>query len=359
MLGGSRENNFNIIRFVAAMMVVLGHMCHLLGLQVNQFLGQEVSTIGVKIFFLISGYLIAQSFLNDSNLIRYAIKRIFRIMPGLIGVVLFSAIIVGPIFTVLPVKDYFLSGGIGVYLRNIFLYPVYALPGVFETNPYPNAVNGSLWSLPVEVLMYIVIPVIFLLFKRMDKVKLAIVFAIVLEVTNILIGQFRPETIWVIYGTDLIAALAIIPYFFVGIIFASTKVKQYLNLQLAIGLVCVAAMLDLPSALAELVVFFVLPYFIFSFSFAERPRFVKCFSKNDFSYGLYLYGFVIQQCVVNLLWKYQLSLNIYFVICAAITFVFSVMSWFLIEKPAQQIGKRILKSEKIANLKKIDVKCIG
>lgn len=355
MVNSSRENNFNIIRFVAAMMVVLGHMCHLLAVDVNLFLGQEVSTIGVKIFFLISGYLIAQSFLNDSNLLRYAIRRAFRIMPGLIGVVLFAVFIVGPVFTVLPIGQYFSNYLTWAYLKNIVLYPLYSLPGVFETNPYPNAVNGSLWSLPVEVLMYIAVPVVFLIFRKQDKVKAAVFFAIFLEAANVAIGRLKPGAFFVVYGTDVVSALAIIPYFFMGIVFLSPRVKKYLNLQLAVGLLCVAAMMNLSAAKSEIVIFFVLPYFVFSFAFAENPKFVKCFSKNDFSYGLYLYGFVIQQCIVKILWEYQLTLNIYFVICAFVTFAFSALSWFLIEKPAQRLGKRLLKLEGIANLRKMDV----
>lgn len=358
MANSSRENNFNIIRFVAAMMVILGHMCHLLSVNVNLLMGQEVSTIGVKIFFLISGYLIAQSFLNDSNILRYTIRRAFRILPGLIGVVLFAIFIVGPVFTSLPVKEYFSNEWTWAYLKNIVLYPLYNLPGVFENNPYPNAVNGSLWSLPVEVLMYIAVPVVFLIFRKVDKIKVAAFFAIILELANVAIGQLKPGAIFVIYGTNMISALAIVPYFFVGIIFLSPEVKKYLNLQLATGLLCIACMLNLSSVKTEIVLFFVLPYFIFSLAFAENPKFVKCFSKNDFSYGLYLYGFVIQQCIVKVLWKYQLTLNIYFVICSCATFFFSVMSWFLIEKPAQQFGKKLLKREKIAELGKFDIKKI-
>lgn len=155
MIADSRNNNFNIIRFVAAMMVVLGHMCHLVAVEVNQLLGQAVSTIGVKIFFLISGYLIAQSFLNDSNIVRYCIRRFFRIIPGLAGVVLFAVFIIGPVFTILPIKDYFSHGTTWAYLKNIGLYIQYFLPGVFEANPYPDAINGSLWTLPVEVILMI------------------------------------------------------------------------------------------------------------------------------------------------------------------------------------------------------------
>ena len=337
------------------MMVVLGHMSHLIGVEVNMFLGQAVSTIGVKIFFLISGYLIANSFCNDSNVLRYAIRRIFRILPGLIGVVLFAIFIVGPLCTSLPLREYFSNGVTWNYMKNIALYIQYFLPGVFENNPYPNAVNGSLWTLPVEVLMYIAVPVLFLMFRRVEKWKMALVLAVATQLLNIGIRIFKPSAYYVIYGTDVISALTIIPYFFVGILFTQEKIKKYLNLQVATGLICVASMLKLSEMKSEVVLFILLPYFIFSFSFAENPVFKKCFSKNDFSYGMYLYGFLIQQVVVERLMEYQLTLNVYFVICAILSVAFGAFSWFLIEKPAQKLAKKILKMPKISNMNKISV----
>ena len=355
MITESRNNNFNIIRFVAAMMVVLGHMSHLIAVEVNQILGQAISTIGVKIFFLISGYLIAQSFLNDSNMIRYFVRRFFRIIPGLAGVVFFAIFIVGPFFTILPLKDYFSHGTTWSYLKNIVLNIQYFLPGVFETNPYPNAINGSLWTLPVEVMMYIALPVVFLIFSKKNKIVAAIIFAIILESINMGLSKFLPDARLVVYGTDMVSALTIIPYFFVGIIFISPKIKKYLNLQLAIGFFCIAEMMNFSSTKSEIVVFCVLPYFVFSFAFVENPKFVKCFSKNDYSYGLYLYGFLIQQVVVKLLWNYQLSLNVYFSICAVVTTFVGILSWYLIERPAQRLAKKLLKSDKIARMKKFDI----
>lgn len=355
MIADSRNNNFNIIRFVAAMMVVLGHMCHLVAVEVNQLLGQAVSTIGVKIFFLISGYLIAQSFLNDSNIVRYCIRRFFRIIPGLAGVVLFAVFIIGPVFTILPIKDYFSHGTTWAYLKNIGLYIQYFLPGVFEANPYPDAINGSLWTLPVEVMMYIALPIVFMMFSKKDKIVVATILAIVLESANVGIAKWLPDARLVIYGTDMVSALTIIPYFFVGIIFISPKLKKYLNLQLAIGVFCIAEMMNFSSIKSEIVVFFVLPYFVFSLAFVEKPKFVKCFSKNDYSYGLYLYGFLIQQVIVKLLWDYQLSLNVYFIICAVITLIFGMLSWYLIERPSQRLAKKILKSDNIVKLKKFDI----
>ena len=75
----SRENNFNIIRFMAAIMVMAGHMAYIGGYSLPILWGQGIQSLGVKIFFLIGGYLISKSWLSDPNPLRYSIKRIFRI----------------------------------------------------------------------------------------------------------------------------------------------------------------------------------------------------------------------------------------------------------------------------------------
>lgn len=354
-INSDRENNFNIIRFAAAIMVIYGHMYHIIGSVPKTFLGTAVSSIGVKIFFLISGYLIMKSYIRDSNLVRYFVRRFFRIIPGLIGVVLFSVLIVGPLFTSLDLQDYFHDSLITVYLKNIFLFITYNLPGVFTENIYPNAVNGSLWSLPVEVFMYIVLPIIFILFSKVKKLPLVITLAIFAESVSIFRQIMFPGLRIVVYGSNLVDWLALIPYFFVGMIYGFEEIKKHLNLQLGTALMLTALMLDVSSIKGEVILFFVLPYFIFSFAFADMPYFKNCFSKNDYSYGMYLYGFVVQQMLVNKLAYLGLSLNVFMVISTVCTLILAMISWHLIEKPCQLLGKKILKNPKIMQLTKREV----
>lgn len=82
---GPRTNNFNVIRIIAAAMVIYGHMSSLMGLPVHGVYGQSVSTLAVKILFIVSGYLVMKSLMSDSHFGRYMLRRSFRIFPGLIG----------------------------------------------------------------------------------------------------------------------------------------------------------------------------------------------------------------------------------------------------------------------------------
>ncbi len=93
-----RHNNINLIRFIAASAVIYGHMAHLLGVPVPLLCGEEILSLAVKVFFVLSGYLITQSYLRDDHPFRYLVRRVFRIFPGLIFVVLVSVFVFGPLF---------------------------------------------------------------------------------------------------------------------------------------------------------------------------------------------------------------------------------------------------------------------
>lgn len=101
-------------------------------------------SIGRIYFFSISGYLIAQSWDNDPNPYRYITRRALRIFPALIANTVLTVFIIGPLFTSLSLSKYFSNSQTWGYFSNIFLYNTYSLPGVFEHNTYPNAINGSL-----------------------------------------------------------------------------------------------------------------------------------------------------------------------------------------------------------------------
>lgn len=157
-----RTNNFDALRLLAATVVVYGHAFPLTKTAQVVILGNSVESLAVKVFFVISGYLISESWLRDPQINRFLIRRALRIFPALIVVVLLSVLVLGPLATTLSIAGYFGNISVLMYLKNIFLYPVYYLPGVFQSNPYPIAVNGSLWSLPVEFSMYLLTPLLLL-----------------------------------------------------------------------------------------------------------------------------------------------------------------------------------------------------
>ena len=158
----SRDNNFNLIRFVAAVLVLYSHsyplsrgpesVDHL-----ASFIGMTWGTIAVDVFFVTSGFLITYSFFSRKNIIAFIWARILRIYPALIVAVIFCVFVVGLFFTTNTVSEYlFDPQTLKFFRRNITLFSgvKYELPGVFANNPYLHAVNGSLWTLPYEIKMY-------------------------------------------------------------------------------------------------------------------------------------------------------------------------------------------------------------
>ena len=338
-----RNNNFNLIRFVAAFMVIYGHTSALMGVGAFPLFSQAVSSIAVKIFFTISGYLVTKSFLSDSNFARYMIRRSFRIFPALIVVVLASVFIIGPIFTNLGAAGYFSHPGTRYYLLNILLHPVYSLPGVFTTYTYANAVNGSLWTLPVEFVAYLILPPVLVGFKKLGSMKTGVILstAATLILSVLYLTVFRSARC-VIWGSDVFQAIPLLPYFFAGSLFTFPQFRKLLNLQIGLALALVASIARTGNALNEILVFLTVPYLTLSFALCEKPLFSQWFSKCDFSYGLYLWGFPIQQIVCARLARFGLSDWK----TAWISFVFVLMiaipSWYLVEKPMQQLGQKLV-----------------
>lgn len=348
MSTNGKENNYNIIRFIAALMVIYGHMYVLLGMQAPRLFCNEINAIGFKILMIMSGYMITKSYLSDSSLINYMIKRCFRIFPALIFYTVIMTLIIGPFFTTYGVKDYYANSITWAYLKNIFLQPTYMLTGLFENNIYPYAVNGSLWALPVEFSLYIVTCVVLRLFSKEKNQKIIwIVMAIVVILLQIVHLEFYPSKYFVLFGTDWVSALNIYPYFLIGGFFSVVNLKKYCNLQLASLMLLVGVSLSFNKMwIMEFLLMLVMPYFIISLGEAVNPIFSKCFRNIDLSYGMFLWGFPVQQALIYIIYvknNIVLSANKYFVLSTVVTLLFAVVTWYCVEKPISKVMKRLLK----------------
>jgi peptidoglycan/LPS O-acetylase OafA/YrhL len=164
---GDRNNNFDMLRIIAALLVILAHsypVTKSVGMPLYDMTKGDLSiaTIGVIIFFVISGYLITKSWAGNQSPLRFLWKRFLRIIPGLFVALLFTMLIIGPLVTSMPLIQYLTSIDTWKYLLNTVLYiRIDTLPTVFIDNPYrPISVNGSLWTIPIEFALYIMIMVL-------------------------------------------------------------------------------------------------------------------------------------------------------------------------------------------------------
>ncbi|MDY6969909.1 MAG: acyltransferase [Spirochaetota bacterium] len=161
-----KNNNFDFIRFIASFFVILSHSFPLsYGNNQNEPLrlltgNVTLGSVGVYIFFIISGFLITISFVRSKNLLIYFINRILRIYPAVILVVLLTVFVFGPILTQYSISEYFSNTQTYKYLFTATVFDVrYNLPGVYKNNPFSSTLNGSLWTLRFELVMYIAVAI--------------------------------------------------------------------------------------------------------------------------------------------------------------------------------------------------------
>ena len=329
----ARLNNFDLVRLFGAILVIYGHAYPLTGGVSPGFAYTPVGTIGVKIFFSISGYLIALSWLRDPAVSRFLLRRCLRIFPALITVIVLSAFVMGPILTRLSLSQYFVNPGTYFYLKNIALYINYSLPGVFENNVYPNAVNGSLWSLPAEFTMYLITPVLIvgagLLGGGIAFVVVGASFISVAFWLTSILPPFR----YVIFAADMWSWLYVMPYFVMGMMYAVYRLDRFLNIYVGSAALFALAVVETNAPIKEAALLLVLPYFTLSFGNGYMLVSRKFTLGADLSYGVFLYGFPVQQTLYFLFgrligpWECFLLAAI---ICAGL----ASLSWHLVEKRA-------------------------
>ena len=160
-LAHGRGNNFLLIRLLAAAFVVLFHSFALTGRWTMEPLWRvapemNFGALGVKIFFVISGFLVTQSWLARQSALTFTAARVLRIYPALIAATLFTIALAGA-SSALPWREFLTDPQTVDYAWRVSLgfEMVYRLPGAFPTNPFPHDVNGSLWTLPIELRMYV------------------------------------------------------------------------------------------------------------------------------------------------------------------------------------------------------------
>ncbi|HOZ23688.1 MAG TPA: acyltransferase, partial [Thermomonas sp.] len=161
----TRRDNFLLLRIIAALMVIYGHS-FVLARDVGTtdvFLGNGwpfySGDIAVMMFFVISGFMVSGSYLARANLTEFMTARLLRIVPAFLFVLMVCALVIGPLLTSLDTQDYFSSADVRRYItRNLAFSSdmAWTLPGVFADHRMAS-VNGSLWTLPAEMRMYLLV----------------------------------------------------------------------------------------------------------------------------------------------------------------------------------------------------------
>ena len=324
-----QANNFDFLRFLLAFVVFLCHSAELSQkTELSIFTHFLSSNAAVNGFFIISGYLVYESYLRSKSLKSYFIKRAKRILPAYIVCVLVCTFLVAFFlkvdFSWSKISQYFLPN---ILFLN-FLQP--QVEGVFANNPLP-IINGALWTIKVELLFYFSIPIIVITSKYLNRKWL--IFAVIYTLSMVLFWylnyQFEQteKEIFLSLSHQFPAQAA----FFVSGIAMNEWVKQrhwkFTYWQFLLGIV-----LYLGSR--EYALFYLEPIFlsisVLSFTYLF-PLFNNFGKYGDFSYGLYLFHFPIIQSVIHF-GGYQ-NVFIGFATSLVLVLLTSVLSWNLVEKP--------------------------
>lgn len=333
------KNNFNIIRLIFASTVIISHSYPLtqnpeiISLITDNQL--NLGALSVDIFFIISGYLIYKSLQNSKSLINYIWKRILRLYPALIIMLIFSILIIlivnkSPNITQ---QDDFQS----YFLNNLKLYDIqHTINGVFESNPYPRAINGSLWSLCYETTMYLIIIPLLLIKNRKFSLFTLITLFIIFGYLHIFNANYKDEYFNQFYLSSCL-------FYELGTYFIAGCILTYINIKPLIQSKYYNYILISLLALFTVSIFFhfnryinifILPTIIIFIGLACNKKTWKLTNKiGDLSYGIYIYGFLIQQTLMN---YYQFSPILLMIFSLLITSVLAFFSWHIIEKKALQ-----------------------
>lgn len=331
-----RDNNFNLIRFLASIAVLVSHAWPIaLGSGVVEPLedltGHTLGGLAVFVFFATSGYFITASYARSNSAPVFLQARALRLFPGLAVSLLLVAFGIGLWVTTLSTGDYLSNRETYTFLmRNLTLIlPQYTLPGVFAENPYPF-VEGSIWTLIHEVLCYGL--VFFAGIAGFLRSRRAMTIALIGYGVLWLLPVLVPIHVHV----RLMQTRDLSLPFVLGIAFWVWRAYVPLSFLGALGLVALSAVTK-DTAIGFPVLILAITYATFCLAYLPKGR-IRAFNKlGDYSYGIYIYALPLQGLAVWLVGPQTPLINV--LLSLPPTLICAVLSWHYIEGPALSLGK--------------------
>jgi peptidoglycan/LPS O-acetylase OafA/YrhL len=330
----AKQNNFDAIRFLAASLVILSHAFAVGGQPGSEPLAGATGfitfgSLAVEIFFVVSGYLIVKSLVNKRSLFDFVEARILRIFPALIVCCVFSTLFIGLAVTRLSASDYLTDVQTWRYLAGnaSLLQLQWFLPGVFDENSLKGVVNGSLWTLPIELRMYGVVLALGLLTVTLKRYRPAL---LTMCIGGYVLYQFATQAQVL---ADHVSAMAdpLSMCFLMGALWYLLRKYVPVSATLALGLWAVTLLCK--GSTASIALYYIaLSYSIMVVAFDENFPLFNFGKHGDFSYGLYLYGFPVKQAMAA--FAFGLTPYLLFLIAFPVTLLLAWLSWNTIEKPA-------------------------
>ncbi len=341
-----RRNNFDLLRFLLALIVVLYHAYVLSDLAALSPLSKIISAdTAVKSFFVVSGFLIFMSYENSRDLHSYFIKRAKRIYPAYFFIIMMGGMI-GLLFTTHALDSTFFVSWFKYLASNLvflnLLQP--SVPGLFEGNRL-QAINGALWTLKIEVMFYLFVPLAVLFFRQFGRLRMMlIIFAgsLLYSFAMLHLASQTGAPVYVELQRQLPGQLS---FFIAGAAsyYYFDQLARYILWLMPVALIgfvfsaWLPWLLLEPLALAILVVGFacLLPYF---------GNFAKY---GDFSYGMYIAHFPILQLLITYGY-FNASPWLGLLIALALVMAVAFLLWHGVEKPFLRKSSHYVAADKKA-----------
>jgi peptidoglycan/LPS O-acetylase OafA/YrhL len=334
-----RQNNFDALRLAAAVSVVFSHSFliadgtqdhePLIWLTGNQSI---LGLVGVFVFFAISGFLVTQSFEQTADPWRFLAKRALRIFPGLFVATVLSAFVLAPVVTTLWPSAFLGRPEPYEYVigNTLLDQTVHELPGVmFVNNPVGLEINGSLWTLRLEFTMYLMVLVLGVLRLLTVRAALLLVaFGMACLHFNML-DEFEK---WGWFFALLSGWGWLVAFFAAGMILYKLRHTRIFDGRIAL-LALAGLVLSVPSRQFLLLFPLFGCYLALWLALTPRLPIIPAARFGDLSYGIYIYGWPVEQGVIWLLGGRAVWWQVFLLsLPAAVSLAF--LSWHLVERPA-------------------------
>jgi peptidoglycan/LPS O-acetylase OafA/YrhL len=339
-----RPSGFDYLRLGLAVSVVIGHsVIATYGTDSELWAGplRPFSRAIIPMFIALSGFLVAGSLERSKTTLTFLGLRVIRIYPALAVEVALSAFLIGTAVTTLPLADYFRDPLFFKYLLNVIGDIHYNLPGVFENNQYPKIVNKQLWTVPIELLGYMGLTVLVLLGGVQRKILIPLA-ALGLALAHLIL-RLHTEHWQLPTPGGVLGATLLFVCFLAGVSLYLFRDKIVWSSRMFAGALIASIPLlwfvpfgDYPGVLT---ITYVTVYL--GLTNVRRLSLIK---GADYSYGMYLYGYVIQQLFVYLAAPRFWWVNA--LVCVPASALFAAFSWHFIEKPAQNLRKPLAAAER-------------
>lgn len=339
---------FDFVRIALAMAILAFHSVVVTG-ALDSFMSTPLWIVPnslVPMFFAVSGFLITGSALR-LRLHDFLINRGLRIFPALAMDIAISAVILGPIFTTLPLSVYFLDKNFWEYFGSMAGLIQYDLPGVFLSNESAGVVNQSLWTVPYEFLCYIAMSLIIVL-RLLHRPRLLLMLSTAFLLMPVLIQLTIPDLAQlpkVLSSLFFGRGSGSFQCFVAGILFYLFRDRVPFSMGLAAAAAFAVAILAIAgnsdwagTGALNLALVPCLTYFILFVGLSPIPK-IPIYSGGDYSYGVYLYGYPVQQAIYALISDNRLPWLNYAIAVPVVTII-AALSWHFVEKPILKLRKR-------------------